>query len=812
MKLKRLLAVLLSAAALFTLLAAPAQAGYFPDIYDSDVARAADTLCALGVISGMDDGTYQPEGHLTRVQFCKMAIEIMGKGELAKAQMNRTIFVDVGSTHWGRGYANLAATLVVDEASGTRLMIGTGNGRFEPNRDISYQEAVTMLLRMLGYGAEANRSWPYGAVQTAAELGLDEGISVSVPSAPLTRGQAAVLFCRLLAVPAKGETKPYAQALGTLVEDAIVLSANSTINGQSGWVITTKGGPYRPAGAVDETLVGQRGDILLDKDGRFVTLLTDQSQCVTVTVARTQGNYLHASTGARYSFDSATPVYTGTSGEISTYAEMLPSILPGDVVTIYLDEAGKVIGMYANVSSSLEGSFMVVQGPVSAAGLYPLTGSDYNYTVRKNGSTISLNEIKQYDVLTYDPISKVLNVCDVRLSCVYENASPSPAAPSKITAAGGNTFDVMAGAMDSIAQYRIGQSFTLLFTADGRVAGAAGSYGAGYGVSGNAMGVVTGGKLSLVGTRVTLDLTAAASAGSMDGQLVSVSGGRGQLYLTPVSLSYAAGDFVKAAMRLGSLPVSDSVQLYEQGVNGLSAVSLSSLPATVPAYQIRGYHTDSSGRVDLIILTNFTGDTYTYGRIEPASRTEEVPVKGKGTPQAQGDGTYRDEDGNAVNSAGELLNSDGTVKKEKKTIQQLKFVTPGSSETYDTANGLAVYSCFGTITTYTDPETRETLASVGSTLTAIPNARSADFYTVEGVNYVRVNDRVYEVASDVLCYNATASGGHWVFNPDATGPDDLYVYVADNLWFSSLLEARTYSATLTLYVDSVGQKVRAVSA
>ena len=36
-------------------------------------------------------------------------------GEEAKAQMTRTIFTDVASTHWGRGYVNLAATMVIDE-------------------------------------------------------------------------------------------------------------------------------------------------------------------------------------------------------------------------------------------------------------------------------------------------------------------------------------------------------------------------------------------------------------------------------------------------------------------------------------------------------------------------------------------------------------------------------------------------------------------------------------------------------------------------------------------------------------------------
>ncbi|MGN0968475.1 MAG: S-layer homology domain-containing protein, partial [Oscillospiraceae bacterium] len=91
MKLKRLLAAFLTAAAVCTLMAVPAQASSFPDISNPAVSRSADTLYALGIVNGMEDGTFRPEGHLSRVQFCKMAIEIMGKGDEARAQMNRTI-------------------------------------------------------------------------------------------------------------------------------------------------------------------------------------------------------------------------------------------------------------------------------------------------------------------------------------------------------------------------------------------------------------------------------------------------------------------------------------------------------------------------------------------------------------------------------------------------------------------------------------------------------------------------------------------------------------------------------------------------
>lgn len=799
MQWKRLLAALLACASLVAL-SLPAQAGHFPDVTDPEVSRAADTLYALGVMEGSDKGLFQPEGSLTRVQFCKMAIEIMGRGEEAKAQMTRTIFTDVASTHWGRGYVNLAATMVIDEETKTRLMLGTGNGKFEPDRPISYQETVTLLLRILGFSAEANASWPAGAIRTATELGLDKGLTILTPAAPVTRGQAALLFHRMLAVTPKGGEKPYAQALGTLVEDVIILSTNATINGQSGWVTTTQGGPYRPAGAVDSSLQGQRGDVLLDKNGQFITLLTSDTNSVTTTITRTQGNYLHTSNGSRYTFADDTPVYTGTNGQVSTYKEMLPSLLPGQTVTIYLDE-GQVVGMFC-ARATADSGFVVVDGQASAATFFSITGGEPSYTIRKNGATISLGDIQPYDVATYDPISKVLNICDVRLTCVYENASPSPMAPSRVTAAGGNTFPVMAGAMDSLAQFSIGQTVTLLFTADGQVAGAVRR-----GVSGNAMGVVSGDSLKLIGTNVTLKV--GASAAGMDGQLVSVSGGWGDLSLRAMSLSHGSGSFDTATMTLGRLPVSESVAIYERGANGLAAVALSSLPATVPSSRISGYHTDSAGYVDLIILRDFTGDTYTYGRIEPTSKTVEVPVKGKEPFTANEEtGEIRDAEGFLVDAEGNRIDAEGNVLMEKQEIPQLKFVVPGKSTVYDLLYGTYAPTGFGTISVFTDPETGTEYASVNSLLTEVRNARSADFYTVDGVTYVQVGSRTYEVADDVLCYNAAASHGWWYWDPELGD----YAYAVENQWFSDLLEARTFSSTLTLYVDSTGGKVRVVSA
>ena len=95
MKCRRILAGLLAAALAASLLilpAAAAPASVFTDISDPDTAEAAQILYMLGVVDGTGGGRFRPEGTLTRAEFCKMAVDVMGKGDLESAQRGRTIW------------------------------------------------------------------------------------------------------------------------------------------------------------------------------------------------------------------------------------------------------------------------------------------------------------------------------------------------------------------------------------------------------------------------------------------------------------------------------------------------------------------------------------------------------------------------------------------------------------------------------------------------------------------------------------------------------------------------------------------------
>ena len=194
MRSKRLISCLLAAALLAGMLvtgpASAAGSSSFSDITDPTVAEAVETLRLLGVVDGTGGAAFNPGGTLTRAEFCKMTVEIMGRGDEEPSQRNRTIFSDVGPEHWARGYVNLASSITIGGATGedgastggTRLIMGVGDGTFQPNKAITYGEAVTILMRVLGYGnadVATGVNWYDGYVGLAHSSELDKGLTLS---------------------------------------------------------------------------------------------------------------------------------------------------------------------------------------------------------------------------------------------------------------------------------------------------------------------------------------------------------------------------------------------------------------------------------------------------------------------------------------------------------------------------------------------------------------------------------------------------------------------------------------------------------
>ena len=484
------MSALLTGALALSLVVLPASAapGSFIDVTDPNTAVNADILRLMGVVSGTGGNMFNPGGTLTRAQFCTMAVNFLQKGEEAPRYATRTIFSDVKSGHWARSYINLAASdpsLFVKEgggedSKGVPLISGVGDGTFQPDNNISLAEAVTILLRALGYTSkEAGAVWPQGYMDLAGSVGLLDGLDAGA-SAPITRAQAAQLFVNALSCK-KQDGKVYYTTIGDASEDkTIILAVNVEADdgSASGAIRTTSNKnaeSYLPAhGDANVTaLQGRRGHLVLDGNKEIVAFVPDKSTATTIVLnGDAQPGYVKAGSGQQYTISGSALVYASGEGEGKNYSEAYTTLLSGAQITMYA-EKGKIVAIYSTSGSTTASTdAVVVQGNATAATFHRLTGGVTNFNIIKDRQPITLSQIKPYDVVTYDAISNTLVVSDLRMTAVYTDPTPNPKAPEKLKVMeGGEELTVLESAWDTIGDTKPGESVSLLLTADCKVAG-----------------------------------------------------------------------------------------------------------------------------------------------------------------------------------------------------------------------------------------------------------------------------------------------------------------------------------------------------
>ena len=259
---KRILTWLLAISMLGSLLTVPAGAAAvtkFSDVSDSYTATAVETLRLMGVLDGYGDGTFRPDTVLNRAQFCKMAVYAMdGSGELGRYS-TVTIFPDVKPSHWASAYINMAAR--------KGIISGFADGKFKPGQTVTAGQAVTILMRGLGYKDEdMGGVWPQSYMAEAQTNGLLKSTGITSAYAGLTRAQAAKLFLNLFeAKHGKGEA-----LFNYKVGEEVYLTA---VDGGKG-TMTAGGKTYTMAHPVASTsLIGSKGKAVLNSAGEILTFL-----------------------------------------------------------------------------------------------------------------------------------------------------------------------------------------------------------------------------------------------------------------------------------------------------------------------------------------------------------------------------------------------------------------------------------------------------------------------------------------------------------------------------------------------------------
>ncbi len=194
---KRIVSLVLALSMVLGLFVTSFAAAELSDVVDTKYEAAVEALMELEVVTGYPNGTYKPEKEVNRAELAKMLVICMGLEEDAERAQGDNIFTDEslkdGEAYaWARGYVNTAA------AAG--IIKGYPTGDFKPEKTVTYAEALTMMLRALGYGnvMEEEGTWPTNAILKARELELTDDVEYNSSSDGATRGDIAILLWNML--------------------------------------------------------------------------------------------------------------------------------------------------------------------------------------------------------------------------------------------------------------------------------------------------------------------------------------------------------------------------------------------------------------------------------------------------------------------------------------------------------------------------------------------------------------------------------------------------------------------------------------
>lgn len=139
------------------------------DANDKKLNDSVNVMTEFGILNGYEDGTFRPNNKITRAEFSKVIIEtIMTEEEISG---DETKFLDVRENHWAKDYIYLSRKL--------GIVNGMTIDTFAPENNITYEQAIKMIVAALGYDKQASEhgGWPDGYITVAQNLGITKGVS-----------------------------------------------------------------------------------------------------------------------------------------------------------------------------------------------------------------------------------------------------------------------------------------------------------------------------------------------------------------------------------------------------------------------------------------------------------------------------------------------------------------------------------------------------------------------------------------------------------------------------------------------------------
>ena len=291
-------------------------------------------LRSLGVIQGDPNGDLRENDLVKRSEFSKMAVLLSEYKNKLSLNSKISVFTDCTAEHWAAPYVRVAAENGIIE--------GYSNGLFGPDDCISYAQAVTIALRLLGYtDADFGYTYPEGQLGMAQSLKLGDGLFKEADDL-LSRLDVAIIFKNMLLTNKKGTNTNYIESLDYKIkEDTVIVATNDEESSVAPGKVFTTSGEYTIDNSFDKSLIGYKGSAIVDSEGKLLTLIKTPGSAVRYSVT-TAGSDFVSLTGAKGNLaldcDDGTLSYIGT--QKTNFASLKTSVSVGDVVIVGKDGNG----------------------------------------------------------------------------------------------------------------------------------------------------------------------------------------------------------------------------------------------------------------------------------------------------------------------------------------------------------------------------------------------------------------------------------------------------------------------------------------
>lgn len=588
-------------------------------------------LSEFNIMSGDPDGNLRLDDYVSRAEFTKIAVASSAYKNSVATNLAISPFPDVTYKHWAAPYVRVGVTC--------GIVSGYPDATFKPEDTVLYEEAITMLLRVLGYtDDDFGVSWPAGQIGLAENLDMTENVDCSAGEL-MNRRQVAQLVYNTLKTKQKNSSSDLLSVFdAVLYEDVSVIASGKEDSTFASDELFTSNGVYKIKNGMGSEYVGMSGDVIIKDSNRIVAFVPDtatDSEEYTVYSALGDNIMVYRDNSMKQmKFSDDVIVYKGKTQ--MTYGSLKTQLELGDRLSVRRTTAGDI-----DYITYKEGD---VAGPVTAYGgnWQTLWNTGDNVTVTRDGAIVNSSAVQNYDILYYLADANIVFAYTNKVTGLYEKATPNRDMPVSVTVSGKEYELEGSTAFNKLysgGEFEYGDTVTLLLGRDNKIAdvmspSASTEEVAGYLIETGQKEYASGDIDTFVNYYIKLvqpdgteyeyvtDKDYTESVNSV--VELSFSGGYARIKRVDVS-GDIKGKFDWDAKRIGSCKISPNVQIIDVGTRDIThqGIYVKVYGQRLDGIEIKSddiiySEKNEEGEVTKLIMDNVTNDAFNYGIVTDA--------------------------------------------------------------------------------------------------------------------------------------------------------------------------------------------------